>query len=181
MLLFYVNKDMATLWALPSNFYQYSEGGAEDVDASWNEADFIDARLYDKKSLGITKQLYHISRSPKTDLTNHTYFLRATGFKFINLPPSLSGIEVMINARRAGRIMDHTVQLCKNGELVGENLASMNIDPEKTYGGPEVLWGTNLTLADIDENFGIILRFKAHPKWPHRDSIFIDGLKMRLY
>lgn len=172
---------MTTLWAFPNKFEQYSEGGAEDVDAPWNEADFMDARLYDKKSLGITRQLYHISRSPKTDLTNHTYFLRATGFKFVNLPTTLTGIEVVLNARRAGRIIDHTVQLCKNSELIGENLASLIIDPEKTYGGSNILWGTNLSLSDIDENFGIVLRFKAHPKWPHRDSIFIDGLKMRLH
>lgn len=172
---------MTTLWTFPSKFYQYSEIGAENIDAPWNETDFLEARLVDKKSLGITRQLYHISRSPKTDLTNKTYFLRVTGFKFDYVPSVVSGLELMLTTRRAGRIMDDTVQLCVNNQAQGDNLATLTTDPEKVYGGTDNLWGTSLTPENINENFGIILRFKAHIKWPHRDSIFIDSIKFRLY
>lgn len=172
---------MPTLWTFPSKFFQYAEPGAEDIDAPWNESDFLDSRLLDKKTLGITKQLYHISRSPKTDLTNHTYFLKITGFRFSNVPTTITGIELSLIARRAGRIIDDTVQLCINNEAVGSNLATLTTDPEKIYGGDSNLWESNLTVNDINENFGIILRFKAHPKWPHRDAIYIDSLKLRLY
>lgn len=176
-----VNIDMSSLWAYPNKFFQYSNPGAEDVDAPWNELDFIESRLKDKKSLGIVKPLYHIARSPKTDLTNHTYFLRASGFNFVNIPVTLSGIEVKLSARRSGRIVDDTIQLCLGDNLVGDNLATLTADSDKTYGDSISLWGTSLTMGDINTNFGLILRFKAHPKWPHKDSIFIDSIQIRLH
>jgi hypothetical protein len=172
---------MSTLWAYPNKFFQYSESGAEEVDSAWQESDFNEARLNDKKSLGIVKPLYHISRSPKTDLVNHTYFLRVSGFNFINLPGTLSGIELKLNTRRAGRIIDHTVQIFSNNDLVGDNLATLTTDPEKIYGGSDSMWNSNLTINDINSEFGFVLRFKAHPKWPHRDSIFIDAISVRLH
>jgi hypothetical protein len=172
---------MSTLWAYPNKFFQYSEDGAEDVDSPWNENDFIESRVLDKKSLGLVRPLYHIARSPKTDLTNHSYFLRLTGFNFVNLPATLTGIELKLNARRAGRILDHTVQLSLSNNLVGNNLATLTSEPEKTYVGASDLWNTELTVNDITSDFGVVLRFKAHPRWPHRDSIFIDSIQLRLH
>ena len=172
---------MSTLWSYPNKFFQYSEDGAQDVDASWDEGNFVESRLADKRTLGISKPLYHIARSPKPDLRNNTYFLRLTGFNFVNLPATLSGIELKINARRAGRILDDTVQLFLTDSLVGDNLATLTSDPEQIYGGSASLWGTSLTIADITLNFGVVLRFKAHPRWPHKDSIFIDSIGLRLH
>lgn len=172
---------MSTLWSYPNKFFQYSEDGAQDVDAPWDENNFNEARLTDKRTLGVTRPLYHIARSPKPDLRNNTYFLRLTGFNFVNLPATITGIELKINARRAGRILDDTVQLFLTDSLIGDNLATLTSETEKTYGGITNLWGTNLTIADINLNFGVVLRFKAHPRWPHRDSIFIDGIGLRLH
>jgi hypothetical protein len=97
------------------------------------------------------------------------------------LPATLTGIELKLNARRAGRILDHTVQLSLSNNLVGNNLATLTSEPEKTYVGASDLWNTELTVNDITSDFGVVLRFKAHPRWPHRDSIFIDSIQLRLH
>lgn len=173
---------MTSLWTPPSKFYQYFEEGAQDVDSSWIEDDFNEIRLFDKKSLGIIKPLYHIARSPQHDLMNKTYFLRLTNFRFVNVPATISGIELKINSRRAGRIMDETVQLCLNENLIGDNKALTTINPISVYGGEDDLWGTNLDASQLNDlTFGIVLRFKANPKWPHRDSIFIDSVELRIH
>ena len=164
---------MATNWSLPSIITQYAESGAEDVHLLW---DLTEQRL---KTSG---QLQHIARSPKHDLRNKTYFLKLQGFNFTSAPEVLSGIALRLAVSRRGRITDETIQLCLGEDLVGDNLASLSLDPMKTYGGETNLWNTSLSITDIlTPEFGVVLRFQAHPHWPHRDAAFIDAVEIQIY
>jgi hypothetical protein len=178
-----VNKSMTSNWALPTNIIQYSEEGAGDAHVSWQEVNgFSSLKSDDGKSIKTSSDLVHIAREPRHDITQKTYFLRITGFDFVNLPAVLSGIEMKLTMNRFGRITDDTVQLCINNTLVGENMATLDLNPIKIYGSRADMWDSNLTISDVlNSSFGITLRFKSHPRWPHKSSAMIDSVQVRVY
>jgi hypothetical protein len=174
---------MTSNWALPRNIIQYAEESAEDFHVPWLEKDnFSGLKNLDGKSIQTTRDLLHIARDPRKSITEKTYFLKITNFNFQNLPATVSGIELKLSMNRYGRITDDTVQLCLNDQEIGTNQANLNLDPKKIYGGNAVLWDTNLTVSNVSSpTFGIILRFKSHPNWPHRCSPLIDAVELRIH
>lgn len=163
---------MTTNWATPSTISQAAEEGAESVHISW-----------DIQSISTTSPLYHIARSPKYNLKSKTYFLTFSEFNFTGLPDTLTGIELRLTARRRGRVMDETIQLCLDNNLIGDNKASRSLDVTKLYGSENDLWNTeNLSITDISSpTFGVKLRFQSHLDWPHQDPILIDAVELRIY
>jgi len=175
---------MTTAWTVPNNIIQYVEPGGESVHIPWDESRGFDVlKSQDVRGVRSIGQLSHIARSPKHDILNKTYYIRATGFNFYNLPDVLSGIELLLLVTRYGRATDDTVELVLAGESIGENQASLSIAPEKIYGGPINLWNTkNLSVDNlVDPSFGVTIRFCSHPHWPHRDPVIISGVRMRIY
>jgi hypothetical protein len=174
---------MTSNWALPTIITQYAEEGAEDAHISWQEAnEFSSLKSDDGKSIKTTSDLVHIAREPRHDITQKTYFLKITGFNFVNLPDVISGIEMKLSMNRFGRITDDTVQLCINDQLIGENQATLDLNPIKIYGDQTSMWDANLSVSDVqNSSFGITLRFKSHPRWPHRSSAMIDAVQVRVY
>lgn len=173
---------MNSNWALPNTVEQYSEEGAEENHISWVEIDnFSSLKQFDGKSTKTSRDLLHIARDPRHDIIEKTYFLKLTNFNFKNLPDSLSGIELRITMNRFGRITDDTVQLCLNGNLIGNNKATRDLAPIKLYGTGTDLWNSNLNISNVQNNsFGIVLRFKSHPDWPHKSSALIDAVEIRI-
>lgn len=173
---------MTTAWTLPTIFSQYAEPGGESFHVEW-EDNFSALRYRGRSCLQSKGALEHIARSPKHDLRNKTYYIRATGFNFQNLPETVSGIEVRLLTRRYGRATDDTIELCLNEQTIGDNQATISILPEKIYGGETNLWSTdNLSIDNIqDKTFGIVIRFQAHPHWPHKDPVLIDLVEMRIH
>ena len=178
-----VNKSMTSNWALPTNIIQYSEEGAEDAHISWIEVDnFSGLKSADGRSIKTSRDLLHIARDPRHNIKEKTYFLTVTGFNFINLPDTISGIEMKLSMNRFGRITDDTVQLCINDTLIGENRATLDLNPIKIYGTQTDMWDSNITISDVlNSSFGITLRFKSHPRWPHKSSAMIDSVQVRVY
>ena len=176
---------MTTIWTLPTIISQYDEPGApvddEMSNVAWDDSSNFQELLNIGNSLLTKKNLQHIARSPKYDLRNNTYFISLSGFNFVNLPNILSGISLKVTANRRGRISDDTIQLSLNGELIGDNYAGTNLDPIQIYGSSTDLWKTNLTITDIkNPEFGVILRFRAHPKWPHSDGMYLDAVELQI-
>lgn len=170
---------MSSFWTYPNDFYQFSE---ENTDIPWNDEKFNELRNLDKKHINLAGDLYHISMSPKNDLKNKTYFLKLTNFNFKNIPPTLSGIELKLTTKRFGRIVDDTIQLYLNDKEIGENKALLSSDPTIIYGNLNDTWKTSLTINDVqNKNFGILLKFKSHPFWPHKNGMFIDAVEMRIH
>lgn len=166
---------MSTNWTLPSLIIQYPEETAENNHIPWN-----DLKTF---PLVTSKDLQHIARSPKPDLKDKTYFLKFSQFNFQNLPTTISGIELRLSARRKGRITDETIQLYIDNSQLGENKASLTLDPTKIYGGSNDKWGLeDISVSSVSNlNFGIIMRFQSHPKWPHKDSTIIDLVELRIH
>jgi len=174
---------MTSNWALPTIINQYPESGADLVHISWQEVDNFDSlKFANGKFIKTSRDLLHIARDPKHDIIEKTYFLKCTGFNFINLPPIPSGIEVKLISNRYGRISDDTIQLCLNDNIIGDNRGSLSLEPIKIYGNNTDMWNTNLTNLDfLNSSFGIILRFKSHPNWPHKCSMLIDAVEIRVH
>jgi hypothetical protein len=174
---------MTTVWTPPSLISQYAEPSAEDIHIPWNALEFSAVTAFDQQRLGLNGVLSHIARSPKHDTLSKTYFLKFQGFNFKNLPDSISGVEVKLCADRRGRVTDDTVQLIVNNAAVGSNKANLNLDPIKYYGSPTDKWEVpSLSTADLaNSNFGLLLRFKSHPNYPHSDPAFINSIELRIY
>lgn len=166
---------MTTFWTQPNKIDQYFEEGAEEEHISWGNLS--------KFPIQTNKDLFHIARSPKPNLKTKTYFLKFTKFHFENLPLTLSGIEFKLNAKRKGRITDETIQLYVNDKVVGDNKATLNLDPIKIYGNSTDKWGIDsLLISQISNlNFGVIVRFQSHPHWPHKDGAIIDLVELRIH
>lgn len=175
---------MATSWYKPQTITQYSEEGAENIHLRWDDSNgYSGLRSDNSSSVGTLGNLIHIARSPKPNITNKTYYLKLTGFNFQSLPDSISGIELQINSRRAGRVTDDTVILTYNNSQLGDNQASLNLDPIKFYGNENFLWGLESVSKAViqDSSFGVVLRFKSHPQWPHKDPIDLLSVQLRIH
>jgi hypothetical protein len=173
---------MATNWTFPSLIEQYAEESAEETHISWSNLEVSKINSSNKISLTTFGDLYRIARSPKHDLISKTYYLKLTGFNFLNVPPTLSGIEMRLTGNRRGRVMDDTISLCLNGLAIGENRGKIDIMPITTYGSENDIWGSELTINNVnDVTFGVIMRFKSHIKWPHKDPMFIDCVELRIH
>lgn len=174
---------MASNWALPTIIDQFSEEGNEDYHVPWlEEDDFSSLKSANGKHVKTSRDLVHIARDPRHDILEKTYYLKLTGFEFESMPENIQGIEVRITMNRFGRIVDDTIQLCLEGEFIGENKSSDRILRDNYYGSDVDLWETNIESSQsINETFGIILRYKSHPSWPHKNSAFIDAVEIRIH
>lgn len=175
---------MATSWTNPQIITQYSEEGAEDRHLRWDAANsFAGLRSANGIAVGTLGDLFHISRSPKPDITNKTYFLKLTGYNFSNVPNTINGIELKIEGQRAGRVTDDVVMLTHDGELLGVNQAKLEINTKTFYGGENNLWGLNaISKSTVEhETFGLILRFQSHPSWPHSDPMDLLSVQLRIH
>jgi len=173
---------MTTLWTPPTVVNQHAEEGGELTHIQWNDTQFDALRSPGDQSLTTNGTLVHLARSPKVDFKNKTYYLTATGFNFNSLPEVISGIELRLNTNRRGRVTDETIQLLVNNTPVGDNQATLSVDPIKTYGAPTNLWGLeSLSNNDINSGFGVLIRFQSHPHYPHKDGANIYSVELVIY
>ena len=174
---------MSSNWALPSIVSQYAETGFENNHVSWVEdRNFAAIKNKDGTHIKTSRDLVHIARDPQHDILETTYFLKCIDFNFLNLPTTISGIEIKLTMNRFGRITDDTIQLTLNNDLIGENQSTLDLSPIKIYGSNTDLFGTSLSSASsLNSSFGVVLRFRSHPKWPHRSSALIDAVEIRIH
>lgn len=174
---------MATDWFNPTTITQYAEDGAENVHVRWDDSNNFAGLRSSSASVGTVAPLVHIARSPKPNITNKTYYLKLTGFKFRQLPDVINGIELKIVSRRAGRVTDDTITLTHNEKIIGDNQATLELDPNTTYGSEDSLWGLKSISKEMleDSSFGVVVRFKSHPKWPHKDPIDLISAQLRIH
>jgi len=172
----------------PTTVIQYADD--EETQIQWDPN-----TLASLGTVGITtvKPLLHVARSPKYDLTNTTWYMKCTGFNFTDLPTTISGITVTIKMNRGGRITDDVIQLCYQDNLIGESRAqpayinTVNQDqsflyPTTTYGGTTDTWKVDNITTDMiqDPTFGVVVRYKSHPRWPHRTSPIMYSIAMQI-
>lgn len=168
---------MSTNWTTPTIVTQYAE---DESHVQWFTENFEPVKtLYGGVSL--SKPLLHISRQPKNDILMKSWFVSATNFNFQNLPTTISGVQFRFSVDRVGRVFDDTVQLTVNGELIGENKCVRTVDSVQIYGGLSDTWEVQ-NLNDIinDPSFGIVIRLKSHPNWPHKTTPILRGLELQI-
>lgn len=174
---------MTSNWTLPTSVTQYAETDAENYHVSWLDVgDFYALKNKDGRYIKTARDLVHIAKQPQHDFVEKTYYLKATGFNFNTLPETLSGIEMRLSMNRYGRITDETIQLCLDADILGDNQASLKLDPANIYGGETNKWGATLSIANIQNpTFGVIVRFQSHPNWPHKCSALVDAIELRVH
>jgi hypothetical protein len=153
----------------------------EDVShIPWNSTgDFVYLKSKDSFKTSTVAPLTHIPVSQTVSIRNKTWFLHCR-FQLGAEPGQINGIQVQIQMDRGARIIDDTIQLDKNGELLGENQATLDILSLKTYGNT---WGLNWSNIDpydlTSGNFGLRLRFQSNFTTPHTTTPSIDFIRMR--
>jgi len=179
---------MTTTLSRPSTIRQYAEA---EQNIAWQDVNFAYLSSDPLANIETVAPLYHIARSPKLDLTYKTWYLECTGFNFNNLPDVITGISAIIIMDRGGRIVDDTIQLTYQGELIGNNKPAGIIDPRSgasllapitNYGGVSDNWGVkNLTRETIsDPSFGITVRYQSHPHWPHKTVPSLKSIQLQI-
>ena len=174
---------MTTNWNLPTSVTQYAEPETEDSHVSWLEVgNFHRLRNLDGIPIKTSRDLLHIAKEPKHDLVEKTYYIKSTGFNFQNLPDAISGVEMRLSMKRHGRISDETIQLCLDNDLIGDNQASNALNPVTIYGGETDNWHAELSATTLQNpTFGVVIRFKSHPHWPHKTGASVDGVEIRIH
>jgi hypothetical protein len=185
---------MTTSWTPPATITQYPKEGYEAVDITWKDLEFPSLTGSGIGSVASNGTLIHIARAPKYDIMNNTYYLQATDFNFRNLPELISGVSFRLTVDRGGRVADDTIQLVYQGSMIGDNQAlpafvqnqyenESLLLPITVYGGDLSKWKIdNLTTAMIqDPSFGVIVRFKSHPKWPHKTPVYVQAMEIQIY
>jgi hypothetical protein len=153
----------------------------EDVShISWDSTgDFVYLKSKDLSRTSTVAPLIHIPVSRTVSIRNKTWFLHCR-FQLGTELGQINGIQVQIQMDRGSRIVDETIQLDKNGELLGENQATLDILSLKTYGNTWGLNWSNINPYDLTSgNFGLRLRFQSSFNTPHSTSPSIDFIRMR--
>ena len=122
-----------------------------------------------------------------------TNYLTAKNFNlFVPGSAFVCGIQVNVEHRQNGgasgySVRDNVVQLVKGNTLLGVNRASSidwgPTDETYTYGGPNDMWGGNLTPGDLNSpNFGVV--FSATLRGGLSSSLVtaeVDAITLTLY
>jgi len=141
--------------------------------------DFVYLKSKDLTKTSTVAPLIHIPVSRTVSIRNKTWFLHCR-FQLGTEPGQINGIQVQIQMDRGSRIVDDTIQLDKNGELLGENQATLDMLSLKTYGNT---WGLNWSNINpytlTSGNFGLRLRFQSSFTTPHCTTPSIDFIRMR--
>jgi hypothetical protein len=130
---------------------------------------------------------------------SETSQLRLTNFNIPLDTRQVVGIEFSLNVQRVARIQDLVIQLMINGQLIGDNRASI-INPVQAdtntaeisvpetpindfniYGSPSDMWGTTLSSEDVSNpTFGITISFRSNYIIPHYDQVYVDQAAIRI-
>lgn len=169
---------MSTIWTYPKTVIQYAE---DESHVSWSTETF-EPVIKMIGGVSLSKPLLHIARQPKNDIKMKTWYVKATNFNFQNLPEVINGIKFRFTVDRVGRVFDETIQLTVNDEPVGENKCSQSVDAVQTYGGENDVWEVeNLSNIINDPSFGIVVRLKSHPHWPHKSTPILRSLELQIF
>jgi hypothetical protein len=134
------------------------------------------------------QDLKHRSNPATGDIVDSTWSLYLTDFGIQET--NILGLKFHLVAQRNGRIVDQTIQLCYQNQLIGVNKVDYTTDTEghlplsndTAYGGPEDVWGvSDLGSKITDPSFGIVIKFQSHPYYPHSCGLRIDQMSLTVY
>lgn len=172
----------------PSKVDLYSEDPENEI--TWSTVNATDPDFLLQKRWRTVKPLVHRANSATGAIRNSTYSLICTEFNMSELPDTITGIELYIQAQRNGRISDYQIQLTHENLPIGENNFKYITDTEghflllnnTVYGGPDDTWGAEITKEMLqDPSFGVILKFQSHPYYPHSCGMIVEAVSITVY
>lgn len=134
--------------------------------------------------------LEHRSNPASGNLRNKTRELWCTDFRITDAPGAITGITLTVVAQRNGRVMDEVIQLTYQGEKIGNNNffyeqtaeGGLAVKNNTVYGGIADSWGVALTKETVeDPSFGVVLKFCAHPFYPHKSGFYLDTVSLTVH
>ena len=180
---------MITDYLSPNNIQQVSDDFFYTIP--WND---LDSSTSSSAFATTSKPLYTISGLWMERFRSKTNQIWMTNYQIPILSNNIIGIELQVNIQRVARIQDLVIQLTLNGELIGLNYGVdmttqyahlHNIDligDHHVYGGPNDLWGTDLTINDIsNSSFGAVVSFQSNETIPHNDLAYINQIALRIH
>jgi hypothetical protein len=171
---------MPTPWFYPTVVSQYPES---DYHIPWlgTGNDFTSIVQVRTKS-DLTSVANDLQLS---NLRTKSYYLTLTGFGIdpSYIPSPLNGIELYVNVRRGGRVIDDTVSLYYSNQTISTNRAQGAITDLTTYGGETDLWDAVPMISTLltDPSFGVLLRYQSNVFWPHRTTPNMQHVQLRLW
>lgn len=163
---------------------------ASDDELGWTSTPVANRDFLLEKRWKTVGNLSHIANLATGDIRNRTKSLICTNFRMSNLPETISGLRLDVYTQRNGRVADEIIQLTYQGELIGNNNFNyytdqeghLKITNETSYGGSEDLWGVELTPEMLqDPTFGVVLKFQAHPYYPHNNAMYLDAVSITVF
>ena len=169
---------------VPSTYYQsplqINQVPIGSNFTAWNDTSDLE-NLANGTYVSTQTRLYHI---PKIDQRYREVIadqLWCTNYNFSNIGTVL-GIELNLQTQRLGRIQDYVISLLYNGEIIGNNYANYFAENSQIYGGPNDMWGTNITSVMVqDSSFGVIIGLGPNKRTPHSDTGYIDAISLKVY
>jgi len=187
----------------PKTIVQYAE--YPELNISWTNnfnTDIVDNPSYNFATpgqnsgstnvLSTVKPLTHVANPTRGPKLDKTYYLKCTNFGVNSLPDTITGITLTLNTQRNQKIVDETICLLLNDQIISDNKTNlsagpysidghMNIQNIATYGGPNDMWGTNLTKTMLmDPSFGVLLRFASNPMYPHKEGMLLYQITLEI-
>lgn len=172
----------------PNSVEQVSE--APEYEIAWQSSAASNTDYLLNKRWRTVKDLKHIANPATGDLRNKTYSLVCTNFQMTNLPSTISGVELRLNAQRNGRIVDEVIQLTYQGQAIGKNNfvyltdseGHLTLKNQAIYGSATDLWDFELTPEVLqDPTFGVIIKFQSHPYYPHSSGMLVESVLLTVY
>lgn len=164
-------------WHYPISASQFAE---DSTHIPWDSAgNFVYIKSKNLSKTKTVQPLIHIPVNQGLTIRNKTYFLDCK-FNMTREIGQITGLQIEIQIDRGARVIDDTIQLIKDDQVIGENVASSGTD-ERTLYGPD--WGLDWTTVDpyslTSGNFGVRLRFQSNYKTPHSTVPSIDFVRAR--
>ena len=188
----------------PQSIVQYAEYPETHISWTNNDADstIVDNSSYNlgdpdtgagnRNIISTIKPLTHVANPTRGPKLDKTYYLKCTNFNIGNLPNTITGITLHISSQRNQKIIDETVCLIYDGEVISDNKTNlsaghygveghMKIENDASYGGPQDLWGATITKTMLqDSKFGVLLRFSSNPMRPHKDGMLVYQITLEV-
>lgn len=180
-----------SLFKYPTLITEYAEYPESNINWVSNSSDFLvggdDSWL---RNLQTARTLTHIpnpTRGPKLD---KTYYLKCTNFNLSGIPEDFTGISLTLVTQRNGRIVDDTISLIYQDEVIGKNKTDLSSIVEghiknnntQVYGGVGDYWEATITPEMLqDPSFGVLLRFSSNPLYPHNTGMIVYKILLSVH
>ena len=192
MPVFYHPKSIVQYAEYPDNNISWSNNFRDKTIIENPDYNFADSNTSagNRNVIGSVKELTHVSNASFGPKLDKTYYLKCTNFGFSGLTDALTGITLLLDTQRNGKIVDETVALIYQDQVISKNKTDLSTQYEghlrngniQTYGGETDLWEAELTNEMVmDPSFGVLLRFTSNPMYPHKCGMDVFRIMLSTY